>query len=326
LQDRSSPNISGANIVCGASYPKTTVYAVPIGATNPAPEAWHLTTGQFVYSSPAVDPDTQNIYCGSDDGKVYAIKPDGTALWPQPFATTGGIFRASPALGNGKVYITGGDYDWTLHAVDATSGALVWDAPMRPDPDPSSLPSYYYLGTRVSTAAVNGNFVCIAGGYCSSLGTSQLYAYRDDGAGATALWKTTLPNKTQDFLSSPAITPTSVIVGVAAVTDPAHPDYSTGRLYVVDRDTGAAVWYANGSGSFTGGPVLASPAVSGNLVIIGDTLGNVTAFQSVQAGDVDGDGAVTVLDAETLMASSSSDGNAGRPSLFRRRKDHPGRR
>lgn len=311
LQDRSSPNFSGANIVCGASFPKTTIYAVPIDSTSSAPEAWHVNTDQFVYSSPAVDPATQNIYCGSDDGKVYAVKPDGTALWSQPFATTGGIFRASPAFGNGKIYMSGGDYDWALHAVNAATGALVWDAPMRPDPDPASLPSYNYLGARVSSAAVDGTFVCVAGGYCSTLGTSQLYAYQDNGSSATPLWKTTLPNRSQDYLSSPAITPTSVIVGVAAATDTAHPNYPTGRIYVIDRGTGAGVWYADGSGSFTGGPVLASPAVSGNLVIIGDTAGYVSAYQGVQAGDVDGDGAVTALDAVALMASSSSDGSAG---------------
>lgn len=310
LQDRSSPNFSGTNIVCGASFPKTIIYAVPINSTNNAPEAWHVTTDQFVYSSPAVDPATQNIYCGSDDGKVYAVKPDGTALWAQPFATTGGVFRTSAAVGNGKIYITGGDYDWALHAVNAATGALVWDVPMRPDPDPTSLPSYYYLGARVSTAAVDGSFICIAGGYCSSLGTSQLYAYKDNGTSATPLWKATLPNKSQDYLSSPAVTPSSVIVGVAAVSDPAHPNYPTGRLYVLDRNTGAAVWYADGSGSFTGGAVLASPAISGNLVVIGDTAGYVSAYQGVQAGDVDGDGSVTVLDAEALMASSSFDGSA----------------
>ena len=288
--DKSSPNFSGSNIICASSYPKTDIYAVPIGSSNPAPEAWHYTTKQFVYSSPAVDPATQNIYCGSDDGKLYGLKPDGTALWSQPFKTEGGIFRASPAIGNGKVYFTGGNYDWTLHAVNASTGELAWDAPMRPVPDPDTLAPSDYKDAKVSSAAVDGTFVCVAGGYCSGIGTSNLYAYRDAGATGALLWKTPLPNKAQEYLSSPVITPSSVIVGVAAATAAAHPTWPTGRVYVADRTTGAAVWYASGSSGFTGGPILASPAVSGDLVIVGDTTGLVTAYQAVPGGDVVGTG------------------------------------
>ncbi|HEY3412673.1 MAG TPA: PQQ-binding-like beta-propeller repeat protein [Armatimonadota bacterium] len=307
-QDRASPNFSGTNIICCTGYPKKDIYAVPAGFANPAPEAWHFSTLQFVYSSPAVDPATQNIYCASQDGYVYGLKPDGTALWSTPFYTNGGIFRASPAFGNGRVYITGGNYDWNLHAIDAATGSLAWDAPMRPVPDPDTLSPFDYKNAIISSAAADGNFICLAGGYCNNLGTSQLYAYRDDGATGTLLWKTPLPNRSQQYLSSPAVTPSSVIVGVAAATDPAHPTWPTGRVYVADRTTGATVWYSAGSSAYTGGPILASPAVSGDLVVVGDTSGLVSAYQAVPGGDADGDGVVTVLDAVNLMNVSSGDG------------------
>lgn len=312
--DRASPNISGPNVVSAGSFPKRHIFAVPLASSGAAPEAWRQETLQFIYSSPTVDPVTQNVFCPSDDGKIYANKPDGSPLWPQPFSTVGGVYRATPALANGKVYLSAGDFDWALHAVDAATGQQVWQADMTPKPE---WPSWAYRAIQVSSPAVDGDFVTIVGGYGSSLyGPSTLYAFKDKGASVQTLWTTPLPNfVTEGWVSSPVLTPTSILVG-AAGADPQKPADPVGRLFEVSRADGKARWYAAGSTDNPGGQVFSSPAVSGDLVVIGDKSGLVTAYQSVLAGDVDDDGIVTALDAARILNAAST--NAGQASAHDR--------
>jgi outer membrane protein assembly factor BamB len=315
LQDRSSPNISGDNVIGGASFPYKHIFAVPVNATNPAPEAWRVQTDQFIYSSAAVDSATQNIFFPSDDGKIYAMTTDGAALWPQPFGTVGGVFRATPAVANGKVYLSAGDYDWALHAVDAATGALVWNADMTPEPAYSPA---FYRAIQVSSPAVDGDFISIVGGYGSStLGGSFLYAFKDNGTTVTRLWKVPLPNfVTEGWVSSPTLTPTSILVGTAGL-DPKKPTDPTGRLFEVSRANGTARWYAAGSTTELGGPVFSSPAIAGDLVVIGDKSGLVTAYKSVLGGDVDDDGRVTALDAVRLLGHAETAGQAPAADRYR---------
>lgn len=302
--DRASPNISGPNVVSAGSFPTRHFFAVPIASSDPAPEAWRQETLQFIYSSPTVDPATQNVYCPSDDGKIYATYPNGAPLWPQPFTTIGGVYRATAAFANGKVYLSAGDFDWALHAVDASTGQQVWQADMTPKPD---WPSAAYRAIQVSSPAADGDYVAIVGGYGNTTyGPSILYAFKDNGAAAQTLWTRTLPNfVTEGWVSSPVLTPTEILVG-AAGADPAKPADPTGRLFELSRANGAGRWYAAGSTDQPGGPVFSSPAVSDDLVIIGDRSGLVTAYQSVTGGDVDDDGVVTALDAVRILNTAST--------------------
>jgi parallel beta-helix repeat protein len=73
---------------------------------------WNYTTGDFVFSSPAIDADG-TIYVGSGDNSLYAINPDGTLNWS--YMAYGPIY-SSPAIGeNGTIYF--GSYDDDLYAV-----------------------------------------------------------------------------------------------------------------------------------------------------------------------------------------------------------------
>ena len=64
---------------------------------------WSYTTEGDVKSSPAIDSDG-TIYVGSDDGKLYAINPDGTLKWSY---TSGGDIESSPAIGSEVLSISG---------------------------------------------------------------------------------------------------------------------------------------------------------------------------------------------------------------------------
>ncbi len=79
-----------------------------------------FTTGGDVNSSPAVAKDG-TVYVGSDDYKLYAIKPDGGVKWSYQ---SGNWIWSSPAIGpDGTVYA--GSYDNYLYAINS-NGTLKW--------------------------------------------------------------------------------------------------------------------------------------------------------------------------------------------------------
>ncbi len=95
---------------------------------------WAYTIGQPINSSPAIwyplpspdnptpSPDNRLIIVGADDGKLYAVKADGTLAWE---ASTGGAIISSPAIGsNGYVYV--GSKDNKVYAFRVTDGAVMW--------------------------------------------------------------------------------------------------------------------------------------------------------------------------------------------------------
>ncbi len=93
---------------------------------------WSFTTGGVVRSSPAIGADG-TIYAGSNDGRVYAMNPDGTEKWS---FGTGGWVTSSPAIGSdGTIYV--GSRDGRLYAVNPdgtekwsfTTGGSVWSSP-----------------------------------------------------------------------------------------------------------------------------------------------------------------------------------------------------
>jgi PKD repeat protein len=81
---------------------------------------WNYPTGAINYASPVIGTD-RTIYIGSDNGKVYAINPDGTLKWT---CNTGGKILGSAAIGaDGTIYI--GSYDKKIYAINS-DGTLKW--------------------------------------------------------------------------------------------------------------------------------------------------------------------------------------------------------
>ena len=99
----------------------------------------YLTGDAIGYSSPALDRDG-NIYIGSMDNYLYAIKPGGTMKWKYE---TGDDIRSSPAIGSdGTIYI-GSDDDY-VYALN-TDGTLKWK--YKTDDDVKSTPAIGRDGT-----------------------------------------------------------------------------------------------------------------------------------------------------------------------------------
>ncbi|MBA4323417.1 MAG: hypothetical protein C0408_11430, partial [Odoribacter sp.] len=118
----SSPVVSSSGILyTGLGYPNREVSAFNTWGTKA--QKWIYSTGQMVYSSPALN--GNNIYIGSDDGKFYSFNLDSSAPRWQ-FSTIGGIYMFTPAVSGGKVYVAPGDADRKIYCLNETSGSPEW--------------------------------------------------------------------------------------------------------------------------------------------------------------------------------------------------------
>ncbi|MBU5444797.1 fibronectin type III domain-containing protein [Paenibacillus sp. MSJ-34] len=87
-------------------------------------QLWQFTTGSKIVSSPAIAEDG-TIYVGSNDNRLYAVRPDGTTKW---FVETDDWVESSPVIAaDGTVYA--GSDDGKLYAV-APNGVLKWASPI----------------------------------------------------------------------------------------------------------------------------------------------------------------------------------------------------
>jgi outer membrane protein assembly factor BamB len=152
----------GSYCMCTPALTANSTVVVPVEnklrAVRPNGEAlWEYDAGCYLGTSPALSP-AGRIYIGTDDGRLLALKPNGTLAWA--YQTEGHITSSSPALGrSGMIYIgtelaldttpvttEGSDYpliplDGKLYAIkpDGTlvwtfsTGASIWSGPVIAD-------------------------------------------------------------------------------------------------------------------------------------------------------------------------------------------------
>jgi len=228
-----------------------------------------------VRSSPAIAMDG-TIYVGSDDGKVYAINPDGTLKWNY---TTGGVVESSPAIGSdGTVYV--GSADDKVYAINP-NGTLKWnyttvsDVYSSPTIDPSS--GIIYVAS-----------------YRDALGHGRMYAFYPNGTlvpgwpfdpGTSGSWITASPAIREDGVilfgdwTNPkgifwALNPNGTVLWQRTIPCPfGEIDISSaaigsdGMIYFGGGNTNRELWalYPNGTIAWsylTGGLVTSSPAIA----------------------------------------------------------------
>ncbi|HWP45856.1 MAG TPA: fibronectin type III domain-containing protein [Candidatus Limnocylindrales bacterium] len=137
--------------------PQTPVTSPPGKGERFDPKKWPIDVGAVVNSSPVLgDLDGDGcleIIIGSDNGKVYAWKADGTPLpgWP---VSTGDSVRSSPALadldGDGKLEVIVGSFDGKIYAWNfrgslvlgwpVTTGSVIYSSPAIGDVDGDQSP------------------------------------------------------------------------------------------------------------------------------------------------------------------------------------------
>ncbi len=192
--DSGSPTVP---VAADSPWPKFRADARQTGRVDIAPTPgdaapWAFQTGKGIFSSPVIGGDG-TIYVGSADRWFYAIAADGTLRWK---VETGEIIDSSALLDDrGRVYFGSGDGH--LRALDAATGAAVWDfAADAPGGalNPSAIINWFEgnvtLGPDGTLYAGNDNFLF----------------YGLDRETGTATWKSKVPDQTW---SAAAVDPAS---------------------------------------------------------------------------------------------------------------------
>jgi len=197
---------------------------------------WTFQTGGWVESSIAVLNGV--LYVGSNDGNLYAIDATtGNFKWN---FTIGGKISSSPAICDGTVYLQSNLQDKNIYAIDSDTGALKWKFKTEMAID----------DVASSPVVVDGTVYVGSSDYSESLGGS---VYALDACTGDLKWAFT--NKSDTFVSSPAVSGGTVYVGS-----------TSGTLYALDKDTGAILWEFNAGTGL--GNMRSSPAVSNGVVYI----------------------------------------------------------
>jgi outer membrane protein assembly factor BamB len=255
--DVSSPNVVNGTVYVGSGYPNKDFWAVDAvsgvvkwrtnsGLLDPLMKRG----GQFVYSSPAFSDGI--VYTAANDGGFYALDATtGKLKWR--YETQGGVYFHSPTLAGNFLIGVPGDYDTAVYAINRTTGNLVWKY------DSGLAHSY------VSSPAYDGETVY------AGIGEPDQQIVALNAQTGKLKWKYVTGYSTQNsYSSSPAVTNNVIFVGTAQAkrTDP-----ESGRIIALDKATGSVLWQ-----TAVPKPVLSSPAVAGNYVVVGCLDGTVRAF------------------------------------------------
>ncbi len=195
------------------------LYAMAASGAN----LWSFKTEGRVYSSPT--PDGDEVYFGSDDGRVYRVDLDsGVLLWE---FETGGQVRGAVAVADGLVFAISGDGH--LYAIDKERGKEVWRADV-------------CLHTRTAPVVFGGRVVTI-----DEAGIARCF---DEKNGAP-LWQADVGSRS---LISPVVT-TDVPTAEGAMRRLAVFPTERGIIAAYALDDGAPAWRRDLGLEISGQPI-----------------------------------------------------------------------
>ena len=239
-----------------------------------------------IYATPIVDGDL--VYIGSYVGEVYALTIDrGTERWVYPRTGSIGAIVSSPVIANETIYISSSD--GMVYALDTTHGDEKWKSD---EPLADKLwTSPTVVGDRLYVSTFDGHIYTLSletgelldwsfeseAGFASSpvvyedtifLGSFDRHLYAVRIGSAEPEW--TFPQEKPAgnwFWASPVVSEGIVYAGCL-----------DGKLYAIDAKTGEKLWEFN-----AGNPIVSSPVLMDNLLIMVDESGTVYVF------DLDGE-------------------------------------
>jgi len=233
---------------------------------------WNYTTGDAIYSSPAVA--NGIVYIASEDHNLYALDATTGALkWNYTIGELKVVGQPNPAVANGIVYM--GAHPGNVYAFNATTGGLIWNYTVGGgfESSPTIADGELYFGNSnrlykfdATTGALIRNY-SVFSGVCSSpaVANGVVYVGSYDGKyyafdTSTGALKWSYGNGSASY-SSPTIV--NGVVYVGGTYD--------GQVYAINATTGVPKW------NYTAGDtVMNSPAVVNGIVYIGsdnDTIG-----------------------------------------------------
>jgi len=212
---------------------------------------WKYPTTNQVQATPAIHPDTCNIYFGSDDSTFNAINAEGSSLWSKQYQFP---FIASPVFdSDGNIIV--GNIDSYLYSFNATDGKENWKKVVG-NPGCNTCNAIY------STAVIDANNISYVGSI-----DGKLYSFNSKG---DQLWNYTTGGIID---SSPALLTSRGAAGRVVPPNIIVGSYD-GNLYSISTD-GSQRWNFT-----TGGPIVSSPAIfylngQSKNIYIGSTDGNL---------------------------------------------------
>jgi len=245
----------------------------------------------LIYTTPMVDGDL--VYVGTYSGEVYALNTaDGEYAWVYPPKGEGyvGSVVGSPVIANGIIYTSSSD--GKVYALNTTNGKRKWEKDRtladKLWTSPAVVGDTLYISTfdghiyALSTETgelLDWSFEAEAG-FASSpvidediiyVGSFDRYLYAIGIGNNVSMWK--FPQEMPAgnwFWASPIVNEGIVYAGCL-----------DGKLYAIEAETGEELWEFDAAS-----PIVSSPVLTDNLLIIIDESGTVYVFDvSTEFGD-----------------------------------------
>jgi len=242
------------------------------------------TPRSLVYTTPIVHGDL--VYVGTYSGQVYALTiARGIERWVYPRTGSIGAIVGTPVVANETIYISSSD--GRVYALDTTYGDLKWKSEPLADKlwtSPAVMGDTLYVSTfdghiyalSLETGELlNWSFESQAG-FASSpviyedtiyVGSFDCHLYAIKIGSDVPMWKFPQEKPAGNwFWAAPIVSEGIVYAGCL-----------DGKVYAVDAETGEELWPPFESKDQTGkpAPIVSSPVLIGNLVIVANEAGNV---------------------------------------------------
>ena len=269
---------------------------------------WSYETGEEIKSSPSVRNDV--VYFGNGGGTFFAVDVEsGELRWR--FETDGEVISAANFVGDRVIF---GSYDAFLYALNTEDGSLAWkvetESYVHASPTIAGGFTYfagcdgYFRRIRLSDGQETGKVSLegyVAGSTAIRDGRAFVGTYENEVIGIDlesleVAWRHRDPERQFPFVSSPAATDSTVVIGgrdkrVHALdtatgrsrwthttrsridSSPVIAGTGAGDVLALDLATGEPVWLYE-----TGSSITASPGIAGNRLVIGTLDGVLYGF------------------------------------------------
>jgi outer membrane protein assembly factor BamB len=261
---------------------------VAINASTQSRQWDYAFASTTIYTTPIVNGDL--VYVGTYSGQVYALTiAQGTDRWVYPRTGSIGAIVGSLVIANETIYISSSD--GRVYALDTTYGDLKWKSERLAD---KLWTSPTVIGDTLYVSAFDGHIYALSvetgelldwsfksqAGFASSpviyedtifVGSFDRHLYAVKVGSDEPMWEFPQEKPAGNwFWASPIVNEGIVYAGCL-----------DGKLYAIEAETGRRLWEFD-----AGSPIVSSPVLMNNLLIVIDESGTVYVFDlSVEIGN-----------------------------------------
>jgi len=289
----------------------------PVTAPSSGLSCGQTSVTTAIYGTPLIDRDL--VYIGTYSGQVYALTiARGADRWVYPRTGSIGAIVGSPIIANETIYISSSDS--MVYALDTIYGDLkwkseildeegkrhekLWTSPVVHDSAVyvSTFDGHIYALSAETGELLDWSFESEAG-FASSpvidedtifLGSFDRYLYAVKIGGDVPMWKFPQEKPAGNwFWASPIVNEGIVYAGCL-----------DGKLYAIEAETGQEVWEFD-----AGSPIVSSPVLMDNLLIVTDESGTVYVFDL--SAELEGEAAplkIISIDADVRSSFCAQEG------------------